>query len=679
MPDTLAYGEEGQGTSSPSGRPRLRRIPFRDLLPQPSLEYRSFIGKWLAAGEPIGEPDDHGARDGVADTHPWWQVIWLTGVDYFSTLGYQPGIALLAAGAVAPIATVILVLVTLLGALPVYAQVAGRSYAGQGSIAMLENLLFGWKGKLLVLTLLGFAATDFVITITLSAADAAKHAIENPILHDAIGEHQILITLAILLVLTVVFIVGFREAIGLATAAAVPYLALNLVVLGRGMWEVLTHPTLVSDWRGALAAHGDATTLLLAAAIVFPRLALGLSGFETGVSVMPLIDGGVADVGHKPRTGAPKGRVANTRKLLLTAAAIMSGMLILSSIVTTLLISPADYQEHGKASGRAIAFLAHKYLGAAFGSVYDFSTILILGLAGASAMAGLLQLIPRFLPRFGMAPRWVSLTRPLVLLILGIAMVITWVFQADVEAQSGAYATGVLVLILSAAFAATLALRRERRRLLAFYTGFLCLVFGYTLVDNVLERPDGLIIGTIFTLLLMIASGVSRWWRAMEMRITQGYFSDVESWRLGPQLRGKKVHLVPMKRSTPEARLAKRIELARHYKVHGSFLFLHVTLLDNRSEFSAPLEVTIRREGDDYTAEVYGATAIANTIAFVSEAIDPISIFLGLTRRDLMSQAVRYLLFGEGETALAVYSILLRYWQWTPEEDVRPLIHLMSD
>ena len=83
----------------------------------------------------------------------------------------------------APIATVILVIVTLLGALPVYAQVAGRSYAGQGSIALLENLLTGWKGKVFVLVLLGFAAIDFVITMTLSAADAARHAIENPYLH----------------------------------------------------------------------------------------------------------------------------------------------------------------------------------------------------------------------------------------------------------------------------------------------------------------------------------------------------------------------------------------------------------------------------------------------------------------------------------------------------------------
>ena len=652
-----------------------KRIPFRSRVPQPSLEYRSAFGKWLARGEPTG---DH--ADGELETHPWWRVIWLTGVDYFSTLGYQPGIALLAAGALAPIATVILVLVTLFGALPVYAQVAGRSYAGQGSIAMLENLLKGWKGKLLVLVLLGFAATDFVITMTLSAADAAKHAIENPFLKPVLGEHQVLVTLAILAVLAAVFLKGFREAIGLATAAALPYLALNLVVLGRGAWEVITHPELVANWRAALTVQGDFSMLAAGALLVFPKLALGLSGFETGVSVMPLIDGGEADRGHKPRSGgAPLGRVANTRKLLLTAAAIMSVMLILSSFVTTLLIDPADYQEGGAASGRAIAFLAHKYIGPGFGTVYDLSTILILGLAGASALAGLLHLIPRYLPRFGMAPRWAALSRPLVLVLFAIDVVVTWVFQADVEAQSGAYATGVLVLILSAAFAAMLSLWRERRRGLALGTGVIFLVFAYTLADNCLERPDGLIIGSIFTLLLMLASGLSRSLRSVELRIPHGYFTDVESWRMGPELRHKKVHLVPISSSSPEARREKRAEIVRHYQVRGAFLFLHVNLLDNRSEFSSPLELSLRKEGDDYVGDVYGAIAIANTIAFLSEAIDPISIFIGLTRRGLMAQAVRYLLFGEGETGLLVYTILLRYWEWTPEDDVRPLIFLMSD
>src|SRR3954463_3318016 len=292
-----------------------------------SEHQRSGLARWLFAGGrlDLGHNHDH-------ETHPWWKVLWLTGVDYFSTLGYQPGIALLAAGAVAPIATLILVLVTVFGALPVYAQVARRSYAGQGSIAMLENLLSGWKGKFLVLILLGFATTDFVITMTLSAADAAKHAVENPFLTGALGDHQLVVTLGILVVVAMVFLTGFREAIGLATMAAVPYLVLNVIVLGRGLWEVATHPVLVDNWRAALTAKGDFTMLAAAAVLVFPKLALGMSGFETGVSLMPLVDGGDRDRRDAAPTGAPPGRVANTRKLLAVAAAIMSVMLILSSI-----------------------------------------------------------------------------------------------------------------------------------------------------------------------------------------------------------------------------------------------------------------------------------------------------------------------------------------------------------
>jgi hypothetical protein len=651
-----------------------QRIPFREQLKQPTPVYKSAVAKWLARGESL---DDHA---GKITTHPWWKVIWLTGVDYFSTLGYQPGIALLAAGVVAPLATVILVLVTMLGALPVYIQVAGRSFAGQGSIAMLENLLKGWKAKVLVLTLLGFAATDFVITMTLSAADAAKHAIENPFLHEYLGGHEVQVTLVFLTLLTLLFLRGFNEAIGLATYATIPYLALNLVVLGRGVWEVITHPTMLPDWSSLVAAKGDFSLVIVGAVLVFPRLALGLSGFETGVSVMPLIDGGEADQGYSPRMGGkPAGRIRNTQKLLAAAASIMSVLLILSSFVTTLLISPADYSINGKASGRAIAFLAHKYIGPGFGTVYDVSTILILGLAGASAMAGLLHLIPRYLPRFGMAPRWAALARPLVLALFAIDVVITLIFHADVEAQSGAYATGVLVLILSAAFAVTLASWRERRWLNAIYCGMLCLVFAYTLGDNCLERPDGLIIGIIFTLLLMLASALSRSMRSVELRITEGYYSDLESWKLGAELRGKKVNLVPIKSSDPEVRRQKREQIVSNYKVRDPFLFVHVNLLDNRSEFTSALEGTLRKEGTDYVAEVYGAIAIANSLAFVSECIDPISVFIGLTRRDLMGQAFRYILFGEGETGLMFYTILLQYWELTPEEDVRPVIFLMSD
>src|SRR5687767_3685514 len=174
---------------------------------------RSRLARWFYRGGSLEEDQHH-------ETHPWYTVLWLTGVDYFSTLGYQPGIALLAAGALSPLATLILVGVTIFGAFPVYSQVALRSYAGQGSIAMLEGLLRGWYAKIFILIMLGFAATDFVITMTLSAADAAQHAIENPFLHDYIGEHRVFLTLLLLGLLALVFLKGFQEAIGLAAVVA---------------------------------------------------------------------------------------------------------------------------------------------------------------------------------------------------------------------------------------------------------------------------------------------------------------------------------------------------------------------------------------------------------------------------------------------------------------------------
>jgi hypothetical protein len=625
--------------------------------------------KWLLSGDRLDAAHHEKHRP-----HPWYMVLWLTGVDYFSTLGYQPGIALLAAGAVAPIATSILVLVTLACALPVYAQVARRSFAGQGSIAMLENLLPGWFGKLLVLVLLGFAATDFVITMTLSAADAAQHAIENPYLHPYLGEARATITIGLLALLAAVFLKGFTEAIGLAAFVAVPYLLLNLIVLGRGLIEILHHPEALPAWQHALQIKGDSTQLLIAALLIFPRLALGLSGFETGVSVMPLIAGD-----DPPDAKAPRGRIRNTRKLLAAAALIMSAFLLLSSFVTTLLIPEEAYRIGGKAAGRAIAYLAHGLLGNVFGTLYDISTILILWFAGASAMAGLLHLVPRYLPRFGMAPEWVAYSRPLVIVLFAIDVIVTIVFDANVESQSGAYATGVLVLMLSAAAASALALWREGARVIGLYSWGVAAVFAYTLVENVRERPDGIIIGGVFIVSVVVISAISRYKRSTELRVASMTFCDEESAKLWPRIQGKKVNLVPIRTATPPARKRKKDEIRAYYAVQGPLAFVHVNLLDNRSEFLAPIQIRVRPENGGFVIEVYQAIAIANTIAYISELIDPISIFVGLTRQNLMNQALRYLILGEGETGLMVYTILLKYWEETPEEDVRPLIFLMSD
>jgi hypothetical protein len=634
---------------------------------------KTTAGRFLLSGQPLDEPTS-GER-----TRPWYLVLWLTGVDYFSTLGYQPGIALLAAGALSVPATVVLVLVTLLGAVPVYAEVAGRSYAGQGSIALLENLFSGWKSKIFVLILLGFAGTDFVITMTLSAADAAKHAIANPFLHPYLHDTHVATTLALLVLLAVVFLLGFREAIGLAAAVAIPYIALNAFVLIWGLRVIVQRPELLAHWNGSLHAFGDWTAIFVASSIVFPKLALGLSGFETGVSVMPLVSGD----SDKGTGGKPKGRIRATRKLLLTAALIMSVMLLMSSLVATLLIPESAYRAGGPADGRAIAYLAHRLLGDAFGSIYDLSTILVLWFAGASAMTGLLNLIPRYLPRFGMAPRWVAYRRPLVLILLAIDIVITLVFRANVEEQGSAYATGVLVLMLSAAVAVALALTREKtlkgfKKLLPGYFWLVTAVFVYTLIANVIERPAGVIIAGVFILLLIAFSAISRYFRSTEMRVTEVKFVDDASARLWESLTKKKVNLVPDHSNDIVYRQSIIRKIEESFKVEGPIAFLHVNLLDNRSEFLSSLRVQVKAEGSNSVIEVWGAVAIANSIAYLSEMLDPKTIVLGLTRRNLMQQSLSYALWGEGDIGLTVYSILVRYWETTKRDSQLPRILLMS-
>jgi hypothetical protein len=607
--------------------------------------------------------------------HPWYLVIWLTGVDYFSTLGYQPGIALLAAGALSPIATAVLIAVTLLCALPIYSQVAGRSYAGQGSIAMLEHLLPGWWGRVLVLVLLGFAATDFVITMTLSASDAATHATENSYLHPFLSDAHMSLTLILLALLAAVFLKGFKEAIELATAVCIPYLLLNIVVLARSVAEVFSHPEHLPRWRDALTARGDWHSLAFAAVLLFPRLALGLSGFETGVSVMPLIRGDQSD----ETQDRPVARIRNTRKLLAAAALIMSVLLLVSSFVSTLLVPKEAYRDGGPASGRVLAYMAHVYLGDNFGSVYDFSTILVLWFAGASAMAGLLHLVPRYLPRVGLAPEWVAYARPLVLVLFAINVIVTLIFKANVDAQGGAYATGVLVLMFSAAVAAAISLWKEHARGLSLYCWLVVIVFAYTTGANIIERTDGIIIASCFILFILTLSGISRVSRAKELRVAGQTFANPESERLWNEIIAAKVNLIPSHtlEFAPCSTLAGKVR--QYYQLSGPLAFVHVTLLDNRSEFLSPLEIEVRKDRGDYLIEISQAAAIANALAYLIEKIHPCAIFLGLSRQNLMRQSFRYFLLGEGETGLMVYTVLQRIWEASKTTEERPNLFLMSD
>jgi hypothetical protein len=372
--------------------------------------------------------------------------------------------------------------VTLFGALPVYRRVAAESPRGEGSLAMLERILSWWSGKILVLVLLGFAATDFLITMTLSAADASTHLLENAYAPHFLHGHRLAVTLVLL---AAVFLRGFSEAIGLAVVLVGVYLVLNAVVVGDALIHVATGSAHVTSWWSTLTReHSSALAVIGVALVAFPKLALGLSGFETGVLVMPQVTGGT---GTEPERLAR--RIASTRRLLSVAAAIMAVLLLTSSFATAVLIPAREFQPGGGANGRALAYLAHLYLGNGFGTAYDISTIAILWFAGASAMAGLLNLVPRYLPRYGMAPAWAPATRPLVLVFAAVAFVVTWVFDADVDAQAGAYATGVLVLITSAAYAVTLSARRRRDRM-AWAYALITLVFAVTTVANGASPPS---------------------------------------------------------------------------------------------------------------------------------------------------------------------------------------------
>jgi hypothetical protein len=630
--------------------------------------------EWFLEG--VRPKDAAGARAEKHHQHKWWQVMCLTGVDYFSTLGYQPGIAFVAAGVLSPIATLILVLLTLFGALPIYNRVAAESPHGQGSISMLERLLSRWKGKLFVLTLLGFVATDFVITITLSAADATEHIIHNPYIEEHIPQldHPILVTFLLIAVLAAVFLKGFKEAIGIAVALVVIYLGLNLIVVATGFYQIYQNPELVTNWSAALftnVAAGGATeprSLLMIVGLsllVFPKLALGLSGFETGVAVMPLVDN--------------PNRIEKTRRLLMTAALIMSFFLVCSSLVTTLLIPPAEFAEGGKASGRALAYIAHSYLGELFGTLYDVSTIMILWFAGASAMAGLLNIVPRYLPRYGMAPTWARATRPLVVVFGAICFAITWIFEADVEAQGGAYATGVLVLMTSAGVAVTIS-AWYRTEVTRWVFAAISLVFAYTTITNIVERPDGIKIAAFFIAGIVVASFVSRAMRTTEVRIEKIELDETAARFLREVAGEGDIRIVTNRRETGDVteyrfkEHEKRID--NHIPSADPILFYEIDIGD-ASEFSGKLKICGTDVGG-YRILRTKAPAVPNAIAALLLHIRDTSsriphVYFGWSEGNPVKYLIRYILFGEGDTAPVTREILR---QAEPDPELRPSVHV---
>ena len=627
----------------------------------------------------------------------------LTGVDYFSTLGYQPGIAFLAAGVLSPIATLVLVLLTLFGALPMYRRVAEESPHGDGSISMLENLLSRWKGKLFVLALLGFVATSFIITITLSAADATAHIVENPFVVDHLRflHHQIIVTIVLIVALGAIFLKGFKEAVGIAVVLVGVYVLLNAIVLITCLYEIASHPSVVSNWKTMLfQSYRNPFLMIGTAMIVFPKLALGLSGFETGVVVMPLVRGDRdlskddMEAIHTTRSARPgsdlqakellRGRIHNTQKLLTTAALIMSVLLVASSICTTLLIPPDEFrpetltEEAGPANGRALAYLAHLYLGDIFGTVYDISTISILWFAGSSALAGLLNIVPRYLPRYGMAPEWARATRPLVVVFITICLIVTILFRADVDAQGGAYATGVLALMTSAAIAVTLSARRRGQKSQWAFM-LISLIFGYTTVVNIIEEPEGLKIASIFIVVIVISSLVSRVWRSTELRVERVELDDLAREFIRQAARGT-IRIITNRIDTGERDEYQLKEKEKrddnHIPPDEPIIFFEVTPGD-ASEFSGILRIRGERV-NGYKILRTESPAVPNAIAafllFLRNETGKLPhVYFGWSEGNPLSYLMKYIAFGEGDTAPVTHEVL-RQAEKDPER--RPVVHV---
>jgi hypothetical protein len=650
----------------------------------------------------------------------------LIGVDYFSSLAYQPSITFEVAEKYGPLATVGVVLATLFGLLPLYFYVAGQSPQGEGAIALMERHLRGWRGKTLVLLMLGFAATDFVMTKTLSLADAAEHVIfnhnvqwENTLktvedqTREVLREHfhpALAIYLNKQMVVTILLgILGFffwfiirrgfnRRVVGLAVVLVATYLALTAVIVVSGLWYLADHRVLFDRWYESIGSGGSGPTTALdwwtiigLCVLFFPQLSLGLSGFEMSMVVMPQVKG---DPGDDPRR--PEGRIRNTRKLLVTAALIMSVYLIGSVLVTTLLMPASGFQVNGKQTYRALAYLAHggqlvngesaavlnPLFGSWFGSLYDVVTVLILSLAGTSVITSLQALLPRFLLRFGMEQKWSQtwgiLFGAFALVNLGVTV---W-FRASVSEQRGAYATGVLVSITCTGLL-TVVDRWSKRpgpwlRRLPWGSALITLGFLTTTVIVIVVNPAGLKISLGFIGAIFLWSVISRAKRCSELRTVGIEFVDDESRFLWQSLEAAEFPALVPHRPGKRERDLKEECIRREHQLAADMdiVFIEVELGDP-SDFEQKLLLQVYREDKRFVIRVMHCVSVSHAIAAIalelSKVGKPPALHFGWSEIGLLEASWSFWAFGEGNVPWKVRE-LIHHEEPNPERRPRVVI-----
>ena len=364
----------------------------------------------------------------------------------------------------------------------------------------------------------------------------------------------------------------------------------------------------------------------------------------------------------------------------------MSLFLLSTALITTLLI-PADAfrsagsngEPAGRANGRALAYLAHQFLGNGFGTIYDLSTIAILWFAGASAMAGLLNIVPRYLPRYGMAPEWTRARRPLVLIYTTIGFAATLLFRANVDAQGGAYATGVLVLMTFAAVAVTLSVWRGAHPVAGICFGLITLVFMYTTLVNIIERPDGVKIGAFFIAAIVLSSLVSRVWRTTELRVEK-ITLDSEAQRFINEMdaKGELRIIANQPRRCDDTEYTHREQEQRednNIPLDEPIIFLEIYVRD-ASEFSADLNihgVSVGRHRVLRGESAAVANAIAAFLLYLREDKGKVPhAYFNWTEGNPLLYLLHYVLSGEGDVAPVTREVLRKA---EPDSQRRPAIH----
>jgi len=649
----------------------------------------------------------------------WWLVLCLIGLDYFSTLAYLPSLAIEAAGPLAPFAALLVVAVTLLAALPVYLYVVGRSPHGRGGTGVIEKLVLGWPGKLLVLLLLAFVATDYIVTQNLSVADAAEHLRANPYFRSHVDpyvtdhfhperwfefplwkrivghfDRQLVVTLLLSVISFSLWAwwCNGSPRIFLYVAAAVVacYLALNAVVIGSGLVYLAGEGRPVAEewWRAARSGlhdvEGPSASILPAAwrlarlaLAAFPYVALGLSGFELSMAVAPLVRGNPDDDPEIPR-----GRIRNMRKLLVAATAVMAIGLSGAVAVTTILIPTSEFQSHGAAVHRALAYLSHGgrlsndlagntlngLFGPVFGTLYDACTILILCLAGACVAIALRDYVPEYLKRFGMELEWAHRLGIKMRLFNVLVLVVVFVFHANIKSLQWVYATSVLVLLSGGSFAALADLRERYRsgaaRLLLTAPVTIALLFFVTMTAlTVVISRAGLEIAVAFGVGILVTSFVSRWIRSTELRFQGFEFVDDESRRRWEQCCAHEFQILVPHRPGLYSRIERERLIRECHRIGpGTPVILIEAELGDPSDFYQLPLMRVAREDGFELIQVSRCVSVAHVLAAIALEMAkigrPPELHFGWSNESPLAANLNFLLFGEGNIPWMVRALL---------------------